>query len=66
MLKSAMLTRVGAEPMGRFVRTALAGYGVDVSHVVDDPKHLTALVILGGGSPATDLIELFTPPPPEE
>jgi 5-dehydro-2-deoxygluconokinase len=46
-LKSAMLTRVGAEPMGRFVKNALAGYGVDVSHVVEDPKHLTALVLLG-------------------
>ncbi len=46
-LKSAMLTRVGAEPLGHFVKAALQGYGVDVSHVVDDPLHQTALVILG-------------------
>jgi len=46
-LKSAMLTRVGDEQMGRFVREALAAEGVDVSHVRTDPKRLTALVILG-------------------
>jgi 5-dehydro-2-deoxygluconokinase len=46
-LSSAMLTRVGDEPLGRFVRRALEGYGVDVSHVVADPGHQTALVILG-------------------
>ncbi|MEX0623107.1 MAG: PfkB family carbohydrate kinase, partial [Saccharospirillum sp.] len=36
-LKSAMLTRVGDEHMGRFVREELARAGVDVSHVVTDP-----------------------------
>ncbi|PIE42681.1 MAG: 5-dehydro-2-deoxygluconokinase [Gammaproteobacteria bacterium] len=46
-LKSAMLTRVGDEHMGRFVREALQRVGVDVSHVVTDPKRLTGLVILG-------------------
>lgn len=46
-LKSAMLTRVGDEPLGRFVRQALAGYGVDVRQVRLDPKHLTGLVVLG-------------------
>ncbi|HKQ31297.1 MAG TPA: 5-dehydro-2-deoxygluconokinase [Burkholderiales bacterium] len=46
-LKSAMLTRVGDEHNGRFVREALAAEGVDVSHVRTDPKHLTALVFLG-------------------
>lgn len=46
-LKSAMLTRVGDEHMGRFVREELARAGVDVSHVVTDPKRLTGLVILG-------------------
>lgn len=45
--KSAMLTRVGNEHMGRFVREALQREGVDVSHVVTDPNRLTALVILG-------------------
>ena len=46
-LRSSMLTRVGDEQMGRFVREALASEGVDVSHVTTDPKRLTALVILG-------------------
>ncbi len=45
--RSSMLTRVGDEQMGRFVREALADEGVDVSHVVTDPNRLTALVILG-------------------
>ena len=46
-VRSSMLTRVGDEQMGRFVREALAREGVDVSHVVTDPRRLTALVILG-------------------
>ena len=46
-LKSAMLTRVGDEHMGRFVRNELASVGVDVSHVVTDKERLTGLVILG-------------------
>ena len=46
-VRSSMLTRVGDEQMGRFVREALASEGVDVSHVVTDPRRLTALVILG-------------------
>ncbi|MCZ6882963.1 MAG: 5-dehydro-2-deoxygluconokinase [Gammaproteobacteria bacterium] len=46
-LKSAVITRVGDEPMGRFIRQTLAAEGVDVSHVSTDPKRLTALVILG-------------------
>ena len=46
-LKPAMLTRVGDEHNGRFVREFLAAEGVDVSHVVTDPKKLTALVFLG-------------------
>ncbi|RYV01372.1 5-dehydro-2-deoxygluconokinase [Shewanella sp. OPT22] len=46
-LNSAMLTRVGDEHMGRFVREELANNGVDVSHVVTDKDRLTGLVILG-------------------
>lgn len=45
--KSSMLTRVGNEQMGRFVREALHREGVDVGHVKTDPSRLTALVILG-------------------
>lgn len=46
-LKSAMLTRVGDEHMGNFVRKELASIGVDVSHVITDKERLTGLVILG-------------------
>ena len=45
--RPSMLTRVGDEHMGRFVREALAAEGVDTSHVATDPDKLTALVILG-------------------
>ena len=45
-VKSAMLTRVGEEQMGRFVRRTLADVGVDVSHVTFDPEHLTPYVLL--------------------
>jgi len=46
-LRSAMLTRVGDEHMGRFIRERLAAEGVDTSHVVTDPQRLTGLVVLG-------------------
>ena len=46
-LRPAVITRVGDEHMGRFVRETLAVEGVDVSHVKTDPSRLTGLVILG-------------------
>jgi 5-dehydro-2-deoxygluconokinase len=46
-LKSAVLTRVGDEHMGRFIREQMAREGVDTRGIVTDPKRLTALVILG-------------------
>ena len=46
-LKSALITRVGDEHMGRFIREELAGEGVDVRGVITDPARLTALVLLG-------------------
>jgi 5-dehydro-2-deoxygluconokinase len=46
-LKSAVITRVGDEQMGRFIREQLQREGVDTSGVVIDPKRLTALVVLG-------------------
>ncbi|PTW56580.1 5-dehydro-2-deoxygluconokinase [Breoghania corrubedonensis] len=46
-LKSGLITRVGDEHMGRFVREELIRHGVDVSGVVTDPERLTALVLLG-------------------
>ncbi|MBD8891188.1 bifunctional 5-dehydro-2-deoxygluconokinase/5-dehydro-2-deoxyphosphogluconate aldolase [Roseibium litorale] len=46
-LKSALITRVGDEHMGRFIREQLAREGVDVTGVKTDPERLTALVLLG-------------------
>ena len=46
-LKSALITRVGDEHMGRFIREQLIREGVDTSHVATDPERLSALVILG-------------------
>jgi 5-dehydro-2-deoxygluconokinase len=45
-LRSALLTRVGAEQMGGFIREQLVREGVDVRGVRVDPERLTALVIL--------------------
>ena len=46
-LKTGLLTRVGADHMGRFIREQLVREGVDVRGVLADPQRLTALVILG-------------------
>jgi 5-dehydro-2-deoxygluconokinase len=46
-LKSAVITRVGADHMGRFVAEQLEREGVDTRAVRSDPDRLTALVILG-------------------
>jgi 5-dehydro-2-deoxygluconokinase len=46
-LKSALISRVGDEPMGRFIREQLALEGVDISGLATDPQRLTALVLLG-------------------
>ncbi|MES2967258.1 MAG: 5-dehydro-2-deoxygluconokinase [Pseudomonadota bacterium] len=46
-LKSALITRVGDEHMGRFIREELAREGVDTTGVITDPDRLTALVLLG-------------------
>lgn len=46
-LKSALITRVGDEHMGRFIRNELQKEGVDVRGVKTDPERLTALVLLG-------------------
>jgi 5-dehydro-2-deoxygluconokinase len=45
-LKSALVTRVGNEQMGRFIREQLAREGVDTSGIATDPERLTALVLL--------------------
>ncbi len=46
-LKSALITRVGDEHMGRFLLRELEREGVDTRGIVTDPERLTALVILG-------------------
>ncbi|MFO1138809.1 MAG: 5-dehydro-2-deoxygluconokinase [Paracoccus sp. (in: a-proteobacteria)] len=46
-LRSAVITRVGDEHMGRFIREQLLREGVDVRGVATDPERLTALVLLG-------------------
>ena len=46
-LRSAMLSRVGDDHMGRFLTESLAREGCDVSAITIDPQRLTALVLLG-------------------
>jgi 5-dehydro-2-deoxygluconokinase len=46
-LKSGLITRVGDEHMGRFIREQCAREGVDVAGVRTDPVRLTSLVLLG-------------------
>lgn len=45
-LRSALLTRVGNEQMGRFIREQLTREGVSVQGLKTDPERLTALVLL--------------------
>jgi 5-dehydro-2-deoxygluconokinase len=46
-LRSALISRVGNEPMGNFVREQLAREGVDTRGLHTDPERLTSLVLLG-------------------
>ncbi|MTH34010.1 5-dehydro-2-deoxygluconokinase [Paracoccus limosus] len=46
-LRAGLITRVGDEHMGRFIREELAREGVDTTGVITDPERLTALVLLG-------------------
>lgn len=45
-LKSALITRVGGEQMGGFIKEQLVREGVEIAGVVTDPDRLTALVLL--------------------
>ena len=45
-LKSGLITRVGNEQMGRFIREQLDREGVDTSGIATDEERLTALVLL--------------------
>ena len=44
-LNAGLITRVGSDHMGRFIREQLMREGVDVRGVISDPERLTALVI---------------------
>ncbi|CAM5764934.1 5-dehydro-2-deoxygluconokinase [Labrys miyagiensis] len=46
-LKSGLITRVGDEAMGRFIREQMQREGVDTAGIHTDPARLTALVVLG-------------------
>ncbi len=46
-LRAGVVTRVGDEHFGRFIRETLEGEGVDTRTVRTDPERLTALAILG-------------------
>jgi len=46
-LKAALVSRVGADPMGRFILEMLGREGVDTRGVTADPVRLTALAMLG-------------------
>ena len=52
-LKSALISRVGEEAMGGFVREQLAREGVDTRGLVVDPQRLTSLVLLSVRDPQT-------------
>jgi 5-dehydro-2-deoxygluconokinase len=45
-LRSALLTRVGDEQFGRFIREQLGREGVSTDGIITDPERLTALAIL--------------------
>jgi 5-dehydro-2-deoxygluconokinase len=45
-LKSALITRVGDEQMGRFIREQMKREGVATDGIATDPERLTALVLL--------------------
>lgn len=52
-LRTALLTRVGGDHMGRFIREQLVREGVATDGVLTDPDRLTALVLLGIRDPET-------------
>jgi 5-dehydro-2-deoxygluconokinase len=52
-LRTGLVTRVGADHFGRFIREQLAREGVDTRGMRDDPARLTALAILGIRDPDT-------------
>ena len=52
-LKSAVITRVGDEQMGRYIREQMTREGVDDGGIVTDVERLTALVLLSAQNDET-------------
>ncbi|MGR3492127.1 MAG: bifunctional 5-dehydro-2-deoxygluconokinase/5-dehydro-2-deoxyphosphogluconate aldolase [Shimia sp.] len=46
-MRAALITRVGDDAMGRFIREELEREAVETTGVITDPDRLTALVLLG-------------------
>ena len=42
--RAAVITKVGDDPFGQYVRDALRGFGVDIRWVGTDPRHRTPIV----------------------
>jgi sugar/nucleoside kinase (ribokinase family) len=45
-VSTAMVTRVGADPSGGYLRDAVSGFGVDVSPFITDPDAATGMTII--------------------
>jgi len=46
-LRAGLISRIGDDALGHFLRETIAREGCDVSHVGVDPRRLTAAVVLG-------------------
>ncbi|HVE48935.1 MAG TPA: 5-dehydro-2-deoxygluconokinase [Casimicrobiaceae bacterium] len=46
-LRAGLISRVGDDALGHFLRETIAAEGCDISHVGIDPRRLTAAVVLG-------------------
>ncbi len=46
-MKTALISRVGDDAMGRFITEELTREGVTVDHVITDAERMTAMVLLG-------------------
>src|ERR1700709_78575 len=53
-LRVGWVSRLGRDPIGRFIRASLAQEGVDCSHVADDPVHPTGIMFKGKTTEGSD------------
>jgi 5-dehydro-2-deoxygluconokinase len=58
-LRSAILTRIGVEPLGDYLMNVLETEGVSAEAVVRDPRHLCGLVVLGIQPPDTFPLTMY-------